>query len=135
MKLFTTFKITILLITITISQSLSQGTLKGVVTDSLSNKELIGANVFLVGTSVGAATDIEGKYFISSIPEGKYTVKVSYIGYKAKELEIQIPDNITTELNIQLSLDVLSRPRSSCDGSNDGTNFSNKSTAFIKYYY
>jgi len=107
MKLFTTIKITILLVTITISQSLSQGTLKGVVSDSLSNKELIGANVFLVSTSVGAATDIQGKYLIPNIPEGKYTVKVSYIGYKAKELEIQIQSNVTTELNIQLSLDVI----------------------------
>ena len=77
------------------------------VTDSITQKPLIGANVFLMGTSLGAATDIEGRYSISNIPQDKYIVKISYIGYKAKELEVQIQNNITTELNIQLSLDVL----------------------------
>ena len=90
-----------------ISQVFSQGTLKGVVTDSLTNNELIGANVYLVGTSQGSATNIEGKYTISSIAEGKYIVKVSYIGYKVKETEVTIKSSETVVLNIQLSLDVL----------------------------
>ena len=107
MKLFTIFKFTILLITITISQSLSQGVLRGTVTDSLNNNELIGANVFLVGTSLGSASNVEGKYSISNISEGNYTVKVSYIGYKSKETQVMIKPDITTELNIQLTLDVL----------------------------
>jgi hypothetical protein len=81
MKLFYCINITILIVLINISQSFSQGILKGVVTDSLNNNELIGANVFLVGTSLGSATNIEGRYMITSISEGKYIVKVSYIGY------------------------------------------------------
>lgn len=97
----------IFLILITTSQIFPQGFLRGIVSDSLTNKELIGANVFLVGTSLGDATDIDGKYFISSIPQGKHTVKISYIGYKSKKIEVQIQNNITTELNIQLSLDVI----------------------------
>ena len=107
MKLFSSIKITILIFVISISQAFSQGTLKGVVTDSLTNNELIGANVFLVGTSQGSATNIEGKYTISSIDSGKYLVKVSYIGYKAKETEVTIKSAETLVLNIQLTLDVL----------------------------
>lgn len=107
MKLFSSIKITILIFVISIAQAFSQGTLKGVVTDSLTNNELIGANVFLVGTSLGAATNIEGKYTINSISEGKYIVKVSYIGYKAKETEVTISSIEPTILNIQLTLDVL----------------------------
>jgi TonB-dependent receptor len=107
MKLFYFINITILIILINISQSFSQGILRGIVTDSLNNNELIGANVFLVGTSLGSATNIEGRYTITSISEGKYTVKVSYIGYKAKETEVTIKSYETTVLNIQLLLDVL----------------------------
>ncbi len=89
------------------SSIFAQGTLRGTITDSLTQKPLIGANVFLMGTSLGAATDIEGRYLISNIPQDKYIVKVSYIGYKAKELEVQIQNNLTTELDIQLSMDIL----------------------------
>ena len=49
----------------------------------LTQKHLVGANVFLQGTAIGAATNIEGEYSIKPIPEGSYTVKVSYLGYKA----------------------------------------------------
>ncbi len=107
MKLFSYIKTTFLIFVISISQTLSQGILKGVVTDSLTNNELIGANVFLVGTSLGSATNIEGKYSISSIAEGNYIVRVSYIGYKAKDTEVTIKTYETKVLNIQLSLDVL----------------------------
>ena len=39
----------------------SQGTLRGVISDSLSRKPLVGANVFLLGTALGSATNIEGE--------------------------------------------------------------------------
>ncbi len=107
MKLFYGFKVTILIILISLSQIFPQGILKGFVTDSLTNNELIGANVFLVGTSLGAATNLEGRYTITSISEGKHLVKVSYIGYKSKEIEITINPIEPTILNVQLTLDVL----------------------------
>jgi TonB-dependent receptor len=107
MKLISTLTIILLTFFLLNTQIYSQGSLKGTITDSLTKKELIGANVFLTGTSIGAATDIEGKYSISPIPAGPYVVKVSYIGYKAKEVNVNIQDGLTTELNIELSLDVL----------------------------
>ncbi|QQS35309.1 MAG: TonB-dependent receptor [Ignavibacteriales bacterium] len=88
-------------------ESLGQGILRGVITDSLSEKPLIGANVYLIGTSLGAAADMEGQYIVRAIPEGSYILKVSYIGYKPKEIPIQISNNSTTELNTSLSLDVI----------------------------
>ena len=107
MKLFSRLAITILLFLMSMPQVFSQGTLKGVVTDSLTNNELIGANVFLVGTSLGAATNIEGRFIINNIVEGKYILKVSYIGYTVKEIEIIIDKNKTTQLNIVLYPDVI----------------------------
>jgi hypothetical protein len=54
----------------------AQGTLRGVIADSLTQKHLVGANVFLLGTAIGSATNIEGEYSIKPIPEGPYSVKV-----------------------------------------------------------
>jgi len=46
-----------------------------------TNEDLIGANIFLEGTTVGAATDMEGNYSIKSVPAGEYTLIASMIGY------------------------------------------------------
>ncbi len=96
--------ISLMLIT---SPVFAQGTLRGVIVDSLTQKPLVGANVFLIGTAIGSATDIEGKYTIKPIPEGNYSVKASYLGYKSKIIDIQIKNSITTQLEIALSPDVI----------------------------
>ncbi len=80
------------------------GNIKGVVTDSLSNERLVGANIILLGTSIGSATDIEGEYLISTIPAGRYTVRFSYVGYKFKDVFVTVVDNRTIEINISLVL-------------------------------
>lgn len=85
----------------------AQGTLKGIISDSLTKKPLIGANVFLVGTAIGAATNIEGEFSIKNIPEGNYSFKVSYIGYKSKQIEVNVKNLVTVTLEIQLMPDVL----------------------------
>lgn len=50
------------------------GIMLGIVTDSVNSQALIGVNVYLEGTSLGAATDLECHYSISSMPAGKYRV-------------------------------------------------------------
>lgn len=84
-----------------------QGNMRGVVTDSLTKESLIGANVFLLGTSLGSATDIEGQYVINRIPEGEYKVKVSYVGYKSKVYDVVIQKNKTLVFNFSLVPDVI----------------------------
>ena len=85
----------------------ASGQLKGSVIDSLTNVTLVGANIILNGTSIGAATDIEGNYSINSIPPGNYTVKCSYIGYKPKETRVTIIDNKITEVSFKLKVDIV----------------------------
>jgi TonB-dependent receptor len=79
-----------------------QSTLRGTVTDSVTSEALIGANVFLKGTALGGVTDREGKYVISGIPAGKFELRVSYVGYKAKELPIDVSENAAMSLSLQL---------------------------------
>ena len=84
-----------------------QGTLSGIVTDSLTSDFLVGTNVYLKGTALGTAVNIEGEYKITRIPEGKYTAIFSYIGYKQKQLDITISNNRTLELFIELVPDII----------------------------
>jgi hypothetical protein len=51
--------------------------LTGIITDKGTKEGLIGATVLLIGTYKGAATDMSGKYTISGIKPGDYSVRVS----------------------------------------------------------
>ena len=57
-------------------------TLTGRIVDVSTNEPLIGANIVLQGTSLGGSTNIDGTYSIYNIPEGRYTVSASMIGYR-----------------------------------------------------
>ncbi len=101
-------KTTAILALILISTTVfAQGSLRGVVTDSLTKEALPGANVFLVGTALGSATDLEGTYKIDRIPEGSYTLRVSYIGYQTKTIRINIQSNEATVVNAALASDAI----------------------------
>jgi len=66
--------------------ALFAGTISGKIADAENQDPLIGANVMLEGTSLGAATDMEGYFKITNVPEGRYTLVASYIGYQTKQL-------------------------------------------------
>ena len=75
--------IKIFLFSMVILNQLCSSTFKisGKVTDQSSGLALVGANVFLEGTSIGIASDREGMYELVKIKKGKYIIKVTYIGY------------------------------------------------------
>ncbi|HOJ17886.1 MAG: TonB-dependent receptor [Ignavibacteriales bacterium] len=82
------------------------GKLSGKVVDAETREPLVGANVILIDTYLGAATDINGEYFVLNITPGTYNVKISYVGYAAKTIqEVRIVAGITQELNVELSTD------------------------------
>ena len=76
--------------------------ISGIVADSSNGNVLIGANVIIEGTSLGMATDNEGKYNISNVAPGNYTIKVTYIGYETIKKEITISDQDKYELDFDL---------------------------------
>jgi TonB-dependent receptor len=55
--------------------------ISGIVRDAQTGEPLPGANVLLVGTGMGATTDIGGKYMVRNVPGGSYTIRVTYVGY------------------------------------------------------
>jgi len=74
---------TMIFLTLNNSQINAQenGSIFGKVVDASTGEELIGANILLEGTTIGAATDIEGNYRISNVPPATYKLIASMIGY------------------------------------------------------
>lgn len=84
------------------------GKLVGVVSDAATKEPLIGANIVLSGTSIGAATNVEGKFIILNIPPGNYDVVVSMVGYtKLVEKNVQIFIDRTTEVDYKLQTELV----------------------------
>lgn len=67
----------------------AQSTVSGEVKDE-SGTALIGANVVLKGTNKGALTDANGKFTIAGVAQGKYTLTISFVGYKTISQEIDV---------------------------------------------
>ena len=105
-KCYTIISILFFLI-ISSPQLFSQGTLSGKVIDSLSTEPLIGANIYIAGTSLGSSTNIEGNYKITGISAGTYTLKVSYVGYKSREYKIEVESGKAKYLNLVIVPDVI----------------------------
>jgi hypothetical protein len=99
-KISTILFLLLLLPSLALAQS---GKLRGQITDQETGEALIGANVIIVGTSFGAATDVNGEYIILNLRAGVYEVKCSYIGYQTKTISnIRVNADLTTELNFEL---------------------------------
>lgn len=80
------------------------GKLRGKVTDRESGEALTGANVTIVGTSLGAATDLNGEYVILSVPPGTHSVRVTYIGYSPVTVSnIFVNSGLTTTTDLRMS--------------------------------
>ena len=77
------------------------GTVAGRVTDADGNP-LVGANVLIVGTSLGAATGMDGDYSMSSVPPGDYKVSANYIGYATESQQVSVLSGSVAEMNFSL---------------------------------
>ena len=69
---------------------------------------LIEANVTIVGTSLGAATNDKGYYFITNIPEGEYVLKVQYVGYFTESTtKIPVKNDATVKVDFNMEPNVM----------------------------
>lgn len=86
------------------SQGTGSAKIKGKVTDPITGETLPGASIAIDGTSLGAASNLDGEYTISNIKPGTYTVKFSYIGYESiDKLNVKLNPGETLELNCEMS--------------------------------
>lgn len=79
------------------------GKITGIVVNSATGEPLVGVNVLLENTPLGAATDFNGNYTILNVRGGKYTVVASMIGYKTVEVvDVTVLADHTTFVDIEL---------------------------------
>ncbi len=79
------------------------GTLSGLITDSKSGEPLIGATVLIEGTTIGAATNADGRYTVRNIPPKTYNIRASYVGYQSlTRFNIVIRSEGNIDINFEL---------------------------------
>ena len=81
MKRLFTFLLILLISSIAVHAA-TTGKIKGTITDLRTGEPLIGANVIILGTSLGAATDVNGNFLILAVSPGNYKLRASILGMK-----------------------------------------------------
>ena len=80
------------------------GKIAGKVTDKSTGEALIGTNIIVIGTTMGASSDIDGNYFILNLPPGEYQVKASMLGYSSYTFQkVRVSIDQTTKINFELN--------------------------------
>jgi len=92
---------------ISVSVFAQNGSITGRITDYKTKEGLIGANVVIQGTAVGAATDIDGSYTIANLKPGTYTLSISSVTYKTQTVaDVVVESGKVTKIEVTLVEDV-----------------------------
>ena len=78
------------------------GVIKGKVEAQEAKKIVAGASIYLIGTTEGAASDLNGNYEIKNLLPGKYKIRCSFLGAKEEDKTIVIHQNDTLIVNFNL---------------------------------
>lgn len=101
----------LLVFTFVIATTVNSGTtgkIAGVIKDKATGTPLAGANVVIEGTTLGAAADGNGYFFMINVPPGKYRLKAMMMGYKALiKTDVQVIIDLTTKIDFELEPTVI----------------------------
>ena len=80
------------------------GTLRGVLRDASSGEILAFGNVYIIELNIGTSTNERGNFLLPKIPAPlTYSVRLSYVGYNTKVIDVFIEKNRITEIDVELS--------------------------------
>ncbi len=95
-------------ISVPFAQSVPPGKISGKLVDAQTGEPLIGANVYLENTVLGAATDLDGVYLIPNVPEGEYLLVVSNVGYtETKVSGVKVTGTEVTRIDLAIHSEIL----------------------------
>lgn len=83
----------------------AQNKITGKITDQ-DNLPLAGATIFIHDMNKGTVSDSNGNYELMNLPDGKFKIQFSYVGYTNRLKSIELTGNIT-ELNISLKQTII----------------------------
>ncbi len=78
------------------------GTIEGKVISRESKEPLVGVNVLILNSTLGASTNQQGKFLIEHVPAGAVRLVTSYMGYKAQRRSVFIENNETVSIDFVL---------------------------------
>ncbi|MEZ4699617.1 MAG: TonB-dependent receptor [Rhodothermales bacterium] len=84
------------------AQAQNSASINGFVKDATSGETLLLANVVLLGTDYGAATNTSGYFALNGLPAGDYTVVCTYIGFQTARIPLTLGTGETRRLDIEL---------------------------------
>ncbi|MHA7829615.1 MAG: TonB-dependent receptor [Flagellimonas sp.] len=93
--------VTLFLVLGTAMGQAQSGNIQGTITDE-NGIYVPGANVYIESLVKGAISNFDGKFTLVGIPEGNYTLKITYLGYSDVEQEVNVSAGETTPLSIVL---------------------------------
>jgi hypothetical protein len=83
------------------------GTIKGQIKDEKTGEGIIGGNVVIEGTTIGASTDVDGNYVIPKVRAGKVNIVISSVSYTSKTIpNVDVYPDQTTVVNTAIKEDV-----------------------------
>lgn len=80
----------------------SPGNIKGIVYDSENGAELIGASIHINSINRSCVSNENGEFRLNNIPEGKYLLQISFMGYKPQSKQFELGQNETKEIKVRL---------------------------------
>lgn len=79
------------------------GRVVGTVTEAGSDVTLPSANVRVLGTTIGAASDVNGRYTIVGVPSGTQTIVASFVGFQSDSVTVDVPTGGEIEVDFELA--------------------------------
>ncbi len=84
-------------------QAAATGKIKGVITEKNTGEPVFGASVMVLGTVRGDMTDANGKYLITQVEPGSYTLKITHVHYaEVNVTDVEVKSDQTKEVLVQM---------------------------------
>ncbi len=90
--------------------TLVAGDISGVVLDTETGQILKAANLKIINTNLGTASDESGKFEFSNIPENQVDIQCAYMGYQDNTVSVTLNQEETTQIRIEMTPTILALP-------------------------